>query len=298
MTVAQNHWGQAGGNRPQQMVYNRNNQTQFQPATIRPGGSVIGFRNNQTLPIRNQSNYPSYPITNRGVLNSTRSNWNQPPLGPQHPGYGQGTFNQTRTQLPYQPAYPAHGQALHNYTRPSSTLLPIHNVPVGPTYPNQQRPAYPQPQHSAYNQSRPAWPQPSVPYMPQNPSYNRSQPTWPQPSAPQQPNYPYNPAFPASNIYPQLPNNPNTKPVVPSHSWTPPANQTHLYPQLPNQNLPSNNSNGIPLAPLQPQANPQGPHNWHSGGQSALSYGPAANTNNNNPSKPQGSSNPYANMFI
>ena len=351
-TVAQNHWGQAGGNRQQHLVYNRNNQTQFQATTIRPGAVGIGFRNNHTLPIRNQLNYPSYPITNRGVSNQTRSNWSQPPLGPQYPsysqsafnqtrpgwpqqqpsypahgqtshnytrpsptpqypGYGQGTFNQTRPGWPQpQPAYPAHGQALHNYTRSSPTPHPIHNVPVGPAYPNQPRPAYPQPQRSASNQSHPAWPQPSVPYVPQNPahgqaSFNQSQPTWPQPSAPQQPNYPYNPALPASNLYPHLPNNPNTKPVVPSHSWTPPANQTHLYPQLPNQNLPSSNSNGIPLAPLQPQANFQGPHNWHTGGQSALSYGPGyyppagVNTNNNNnPSKPQGSSNPYANMFI
>lgn len=314
-TMPQNQWGQSSGYRPQPLPYNRNQTFVYhQSATVRPGAASVGFHNNQT--------YPGYPLTNQRTFNQTRPNWGQSPSVPQHPAYGQSSFNISRTGWPQpnQPAYPSHNQASNNHTRFTGTPRPVSNILVGSVHNNQSLPGWPQatipyaPQNPGYsaayaNQSRPAWPQPVVPYVPQNPnhnqvSFNKSQPSWPQPSASQLPSNPHNPALTASNLYPQLPNNPNARPVVPSNSWTTPNNQTHLYPQLPKQNLPQpGNSSGIPLAPLQPLPNPQGPHNWHSGGQSALSYGPgyypplAGNTNKNSLTPP-GSTNPYANMFI
>ncbi|XP_046808462.1 uncharacterized protein LOC111681106 [Lucilia cuprina] len=280
ITVTQNQRGQAGY-RPANVGY--------QQPLVHNQSHVHSYNNNhqqqhqqqqwqQQHNNRSQYNQPAGyrpAINNPAQVNNYR---------PQQPLYGQGTFNQTRPAS-HQPQYPAYGQSSFNQTRP---------LPYQPQYPANGQ--------NSFNQTRPAWqPQPHPPQFPTNPQYpaygqqntlNHTRPAFPQPSAPHGP------------VYPVLPNNPNNKPAIPSNSWTPSANQTLIYPQLPNKDIapasPAVGSNGIPLAPLQPA--PQGPHNWHSGGQAVLSYGPghyplpADNTNKNPPSH-QGSSNPYANMF-
>ncbi|KAM7356118.1 uncharacterized protein ACRADG_001958 isoform 2-T2 [Cochliomyia hominivorax] len=203
------------------------------------------------------------------------NNWSRRPnvTAAQHQGYRPG--------VGYQPNLPAQwNRPNQTYPQPNN-YRPVMPSPVSNTRPQQSVYGHAGPQ----NQSRPSWQQPNAPSYSPHPVYNQTRPNYP-PQNPQP-----NPPPQQPQIYP--PNSVNSTRPVPS---------APLLPQPYNNPVPAaHGSNGIPLVPLQPA--PQGPHNWHSGGQAVLSYGPghypstAGQTNKNSPAH-QGSSNPYANMFI